>query len=89
MENIHPLRDYRERQTPPLTQEQLAKQLGTTKATVSRWETGERKPEPEELPKIEAKTGIPPRLLRPDIAEIFNPPRRSTRAKGAAKSRAA
>lgn len=71
MDPIHPLRAYREKQSPPLTQEQLAEQLGTSKASVSRWETGERKPEPEELLNIAAKTGIAPSALRPDLARIF------------------
>lgn len=71
MDSIHPLRAYRERHTPPLTQEQLAEQLGTSKASVSRWETGERKPEPEELLNIAKKTGIAPGALRPDLARIF------------------
>lgn len=71
MEQIHPLKAYRLRQSPPLTQEQLAEQLGTSKVSVSRWETGERKPEPDLLPGISAKTGIPAADLRPDLAELF------------------
>lgn len=38
------LADRREAHVPPLTQEQLAERVGTTKATISRWETGERDP---------------------------------------------
>ena len=71
MESIHPLRAYRERHQPPLTQEQLAGQLGVSKASVSRWETGERKLELDLLPDISSKTGIPPAKLRPDLAEMF------------------
>lgn len=71
MDSLHPLRAYRERQDPPLTQEQLAGQLGVSKASVSRWETGERKPEQELVPVISRKTGIPPEELRPDLAFMF------------------
>jgi len=88
MESLHPLRAYRERQSPPLTQEQLAQQLGTSKASISRWETGERKPEVEQLPEITRKTGIAPGLLRPDLAELFARRRGRTRA-ATRKSRAA
>lgn len=68
---IHPLKAYRERQNPPLTQEQLADLLGVTKAAVSRWESGERQPDQNLLLHIAEKTGIPPRELRPDLAELF------------------
>lgn len=93
MDQIHPLRAYRERQDPPLSQEQLADKLGTSKASVSRWETGERKPEVELVPDISAKTGIPPAELRPDLAALFAsilPKRRNRERRPArAKSRAA
>ncbi len=87
MDSIHPLRAYRERQSPPLTQEQLAAQLNVSKASVSRWETGERKPEVELLPGVARKTGIPAAELRPDLAEMFARPRRSKAAR--TRSRAA
>lgn len=64
----HPLRAFRESQDPPLTQDDLAARLGVTKASVSRWETGERKPEVDLLSVIEEKTGIAPKILRPDLA---------------------
>lgn len=68
MESIHPLKAYRDQQRPPLTQQGLARLLGVTKATVCRWETGTRKPEPDHLVQIADVTGIPGGLLRPDLA---------------------
>ena len=62
----HPLRLYRERHNPPLTQEQLAALLGTTKATVSRWESGKRVPKTRDLPRIAELTGIHPEELIPE-----------------------
>jgi transcriptional regulator with XRE-family HTH domain len=55
---MHPLRRFRENQTPPLNQEQLAGLLGVTKATISRWESGERFPDREHWPLIREVTGI-------------------------------
>jgi len=75
MDEVHPLKAFREKQAPPLTQVQLGELLGVSKVSVSRWETGERKPEPDLLPRISAKTGISPAALRPDLAELFTSPR--------------
>lgn len=84
MDTIHPLRAYRERREPTLTQEQLANFLGVSKASVSRWETGKRKLDEENLlAAISAKTGIPAAKLRPDLAAMFKsakPRRRPRRA---------
>lgn len=77
MDVIHPLKAYRERQEPPLTQERLAGLLGVSKAAVSRWEAGERKPEETILPTITERTGIPARELRPDLAELMSEPERA------------
>lgn len=73
MENVHPLRAYRERQDPPINRRELAELLGVTTAAVSRWEAGERKPGYNQLVKIMEKTGIPARELRPDFAELMRP----------------
>jgi len=54
-----------------LTQEQLAGQLGVSSVTVSRWETGARKVDDDKLPLVSERTGIPPRDLRPDLAELL------------------
>lgn len=90
MDDIHPLRAFRERQTPPLSQAALADLLNTTKASVSRWETGKRKPEVELVPSISEKTGIPPGKLRPDLAHLFGATaRRGSRQRSRARPRAA
>lgn len=69
MQDVHPLKSFRAR--AHLTQEGLADMLGVKRTTVARWETGTRKPDRELLPSIVAKTGIPARELRPDLAELL------------------
>ena len=68
---MHPLKSYREMQTPPLSQKQLARLLGVSRTTVARWETGIRKIDPTRLRVILKKTGVPLSELRPDLAEIM------------------
>ena len=46
----------------------LGARVGVDRATVHRWETGERKPDEKILPKLSEVTGIPVRELRPDLA---------------------
>lgn len=65
--DIHPLRRFRESQSPPINQAALAELLGVERATISRWESGERQPGPEVWALIEEKTGIPRSELRPDL----------------------
>lgn len=55
------------RKSKGLTQEQVADILGTTKATVSRWESEKRRPDPATTVEIERKLGIPRHELRPDL----------------------
>lgn len=50
-----------------LTQDEAAKLLCVTKATVSRYESGERKIAPERVIEFERLTGIPRHELRPDL----------------------
>lgn len=57
MDGIHPLMAYREQRQ--ISQAKLAEELGVTRASVSRWESGSRKPKRGLLPKIARKTGIP------------------------------
>ena len=71
MENIHPLRAFREKQNPPLSQDQLADLLGVTRVTVWRWETGARQVDVELLPAVSEKTSIPAADLRPDLAALM------------------
>lgn len=63
----HPLMSYRE--AHGLSQAELADTLSVSRMTVWRWEKGERQPDPDKLSDITAKTGIPARELRPDLAE--------------------
>lgn len=67
MEAVHPLRAYRD--THELSRKKLAKTLGVSVPTLFRWEKGERQPDPDKLSDITAKTGIPAKDLRPDLAE--------------------
>lgn len=73
MEGIHPLRAYRERQDPPLSQAGLAREIGVARATVHRWENGDRSIDTDLVPQISEKTGIPAKELRPDLAELIEP----------------
>ncbi len=67
----HPLKKFREKQAPRLTQQQLAKMLGVSRTTIARWETGTRKVDRDILQDVSAKTDISPRELRPDLAELL------------------
>lgn len=67
MQDIHPLKVYRETQTPRLSQAGLASKLGVARLTVLRWETGERKINPSLIPTVTERTGIPAKELRPDL----------------------
>lgn len=73
MTDVHPLKAWRDRQDPPLTLDEAAKQFGVAKSTVSRWETGARDLEEDYLRSVSEKTGIPAAVLRPDLAELFQP----------------
>ena len=66
----HPLKTYRADRD--LTQDALAKELGVSSITVSRWETGARKIDTDLLPTVSEKTGIPKRKLRPDLSELLD-----------------
>lgn len=69
MSELAVLKDYR--RSRGITQAQLADELGTTPMTVYRWEAGTRKIDKDRVPAVSAKTGIPTRQLRPDLAELF------------------
>ena len=68
----HPLREYRVRES--LTQDHLARLLGVSKAAVSRWENGERKPDQQACRNIAKKIGISAEELRPDLVEFLGAP---------------
>lgn len=67
-ENAHPIRAYRERQTPPLSQGQFGDRVGVTRFTVIRWENGSPIDE-KKLPAVSREIGIPAKELRPDLVE--------------------
>lgn len=71
MQEVHPLRTYRESRDPKLSQAALAALLGVDRLTVVRWETGVRRIDQDKLPEISSKTGIPAADLRPDLARLF------------------
>lgn len=71
MHGNHPLKNYRLGKEPKQSQAGLADELGVSRLTVLRWETGERKIGENLLPEIEQKTGIPAKELRPDLVEKY------------------
>ena len=71
MTTNHPLEIYRKSQTPPKTRAALARDLGVTKTTITRWEKGIRKIDGDLVPTITEKTGIPAKALRPDLAKLY------------------
>jgi len=64
MQTKNPFRQYRSEHK--LSQESLAKQLGVTKTTISRWESGARFPDRELWARIHDRIGLSPN----DIAGI-------------------
>lgn len=58
MSDSHPIADYRKRQVPPLTQDDLGDLIGVDGMTVSRWERGENPPRGKNLKKIQELTGL-------------------------------
>lgn len=68
---VSPLKTFRENQNPPLSQQQLADLLDVSRVTVTRWESGARKVDQDLLPKVSETTGIPKRVLRPDLIEVM------------------
>lgn len=55
-----------------LTQSEVASAVGTNQSVVSRWERGERKPDPEKRAKLEDLYAIGWRLWDVEIAEEAN-----------------
>lgn len=85
----HPVRAYRRSFDPPMSLEDLAARVGTTKPNLSRIETRKQNVSADLLPKLVAETGIPAAKLRPDLAKLFNVkaaarPRAKKRARTAA-----
>jgi DNA-binding XRE family transcriptional regulator len=64
------IRAWRERQSPPISQEEAGKRVGVTRFTWMRWESG-APVEIKRVPDVSRETGIPARDIRPDIAGHF------------------
>lgn len=71
MQGITQLKTYRNSKEPKLSQAGLAKELGVSRLTVTRWESGARKINPSLVAEITKKTGIPAKELRPDFAKTY------------------
>lgn len=67
MSEIHPIKTYRAGRK--LSQQALADQLGVSRLTILRWENRQRPIDPDLVPRVAKKTGIPARELRPDIVK--------------------
>lgn len=67
--DIHPLRTYRLSKTPRQSQDDLAQQLGVSRLTVLRWETGISKIDESNVVNVARSTGIPVKDLRPDLVK--------------------
>ena len=67
---MNPIKAFREAHTPPLSQEDLAGRIGVTRFAVLRWEAG-NPPDVKVIPRLSEVTGIPPSVLRPDLASMF------------------
>lgn len=53
--------------------DEAAKELGVNKTTLLRWEQGKVRVPQNRLIEVGRVTGIPPHVLRPDLADIFGP----------------
>ena len=69
---LHPVRSYRQAQMPVMTLGALAEKIGTTEANLSRIETGKQELTTPLAKKISDATGIPMRVLCPDLARMFD-----------------
>lgn len=58
MTETHPLRNWRDNQTPKLSQEALGLMLDVDGLTVSRWERRDTEPQKRQWDKITEITGI-------------------------------
>lgn len=65
------IRAFRHRQSPRLTVEDLANKAGRSKATISKIERDLQVPSPRLAKALSEITGIPAKVLRPDLAELM------------------
>lgn len=63
----NPLTRYRETQTPPISEAELARRLDISRSFLHRIERGERKAGPDLLRKIRDRLNIAPSEIRPDL----------------------
>jgi transcriptional regulator with XRE-family HTH domain len=66
---VSTLKEWRKRKG--LRQEDVAVRFGVSKPTISRLENGHRMPSLTLAVKLSKQTGIPIKLLRPDLAKIL------------------
>jgi transcriptional regulator with XRE-family HTH domain len=57
MSTKHPLAIWRESQVPPVTQAEFARDVKTSRWTINRIETGDRKPSRDLIARIAKETG--------------------------------
>lgn len=69
MDGIPQLKIYRKAEK--LSQKKAAAGVGVARETWARWEIGKHKIDADLVPVVSEKTGIPPRELRPDLAEVM------------------
>lgn len=58
MSTEHPLKLWREAQSPKVSQETLGARLGVSGMTISRWEGGDIEPQKRQWDNIERVTGL-------------------------------
>lgn len=69
MSELHPLEAYRTENG--LSRSDLASKLDVSRMAVYRWETGSRRVDDDLLQAVSDRTGIPKRVLRPDLFELM------------------
>lgn len=57
---LHELAEYRANHNPPLSRSALADMMGVSRAAVSRWEAGKRRPDKQYVPRLAELTGVSP-----------------------------
>lgn len=70
-ESVHPIREWRHAQNPRVPLSDLAQKVGITKGYLSRIETGSESLTVEIGQKVSLWTGIPMRVLFPELAKMF------------------
>lgn len=65
------IRAYRHSQTPRETVKGLAEKVGRSKATISKIENDRQLPSPKLAKALSEITGIPAKVIRPDLAELL------------------